>query len=302
MLFIWYSQITVSSFSVGVRFIYNSFKNWQWFLSEGVGGSVVQAAFGSTLAYSGVAQRLEFVFSWLTILLVSIGLLAALGRFIKVMIAKPNAKHGKPSFLPDTFEAEYLMLSAACYLLLVATVILPNVSEGYGSTRVYLQMTTLLSVFFVIGGITVARYLKSRPHWILLAVLIPYLLSTTGVTTQVFGFPRAITLNSEGPLYDDMYISDAESRAAKWVKEYADREKTIYVKGNTRHILWSQGKIPFSKTDPSLISHYEKGREFDGYIYLRNLELVDGGLPAEYPDIFADKSKIYANGDSEVYK
>jgi hypothetical protein len=43
---------------------------------------------------------------------------------------------------------------------------------------------------------------------------------------NIFGVPRAITLNSEGEQYDLWYIHDQESYAAKWFSEYENKLKT----------------------------------------------------------------------------
>jgi len=300
MLFLWYSEVTGPSFAAGVRFTYYTFTSWGWFLAEEAAGHAVQAAFGKTYAYTAVPQRIEFVFSWLTIIFIATGVLTTIGR-LKAMVSTPQAERKKPDFLLKKFEAEYLMLSVACCILLVATVILPVISKYYGEARTYFQMMAPLSIFFVIGGITIARYLKSRPYWVILVILIPYFLCTTGTMCQVFGFPRALTLNSEGPLYSQ-YISDEESYAAKWMAEYGEEEVTIYATGHSKDLLLSQGRILYSQTNHTLISRCEKGEKIDGYIYLEYLLLGDGGLVAKYPGMFAEKGKIYSSGRSEVYK
>jgi uncharacterized membrane protein len=300
MLFFWYSQMTGPSFVSGVRLTYHTFISWKWFLAEEASGQAVQAAFGKTYTYTAVPQRIEFVFSWLTIIFIATGVLTTIGRF-KAMASIPQAGHKKPDFLLKRFEAEYLMLSIACCVLLVATVIFPLISKYYGDARVYFQMMVPLSIFFVIGGITVARYLKARPYWVILVILMPYFLCTTGAMCQVFGFPRAFTLNSEGPLYHQ-YTSDEASYAAKWIGGYSEEGITIYATSHSKNVLLSQGRIPYSQTDSSLIPRCEQGKQIDGYVYLRDSELVDGGLAAEYPDMFAEKSKIYSSGRSEVYK
>ena len=231
----------------------------------------------------------------------SMGLLTVIRR-IKAMVFTPFTRYEKPNFLLKKFDAEYLTLSIGCFILLVSTVVLPHISEYYGALRTYFQMMVPLSIFFVIGGIEIARYLKSRPHWIILAVLIPYFLCTSGAMCQVFGFPRAITLNSEGPLYSRMYVSDEDSYAARWIKGYAKEGEIIYADSLSTDVLLSQGRIPFSQTDASLISRYKEGKEIDGYIYLRYVDIVDGGLVAEYPGLLTGKSKIYASGGSEIYR
>ncbi len=299
MLFFWYSQMVGDTFESGVSFTYNTFTSWQWFLAEQAADQPIQAAFGETYPYSGVPQRIEFVFSWLTIIFIAIGVLSTAGRF-KAMVSIPQAGHEKPDFLLKKFEAEFLMLSIGCCIILVATVVFPVISKYYGSGRTYFQMVFPLSIFLVIGGITVARYLKSRPYWVILMVLVPYFLCTTGTIHQVFGFPKAITLNSEGPLYHQ-YIFDEESYAAKWLGEYDEEGITIYV-SQSKDLLLSQGRIPYSQTNDWLVSRCKKGEQVDGYIYLRHFDLGDDGLVAKYPDMFTDKGKIYSSGRSEIHK
>lgn len=294
MLFFWYSQMGGPTFAYGVRFVYNSFVKWQWFLGEGVAEQPVRAAFGQTLPYAGIAQRIEFVFSWLTIILISLGLLTVLVRF-RAMVSIPSTEHRQANFLLKRLELEYVILSIACFLLLVTMTVLPYLSINYGSARTYFQMMVPLSVFFIIGGIEVAKYLKSRPHWVILAVLVPYFLSTTSVIAQVSGYQRAITLNPGG-------ISDTESYAAKWAGEYTEEGTTIYVREGTEDVLLSQGRIPSYGAPGSRISTIKRGKEMNGYIYLIRTELGEGGLVAKNPDMFAGNNKIYSNGDSEVHK
>ncbi len=298
IIFFWYNQMTGPTFSVSVRFIHSSRTGW----AAESRGQVADAALVGTLPYIGVPQRIEFIFSWLIIIFIAIGVLGAIGKF-KEMVFLPGSIHGKPRFLVKKFEAEYLVLMIACCAILVAALLLPYVSKYYGATRPFFQMMVPLSTFFVIGGIMAAKRLRvKKPHWLILAVLVPYFLSTTGVIGLPFNYHRTITLSSEGTQYNNMYISDAESYSAKWIKEYAEEGITIYTHYRAKDFLTSQGKIPYSQINSHLISDYEKGKGIDGYIYLRRIDIVDGGLVARYPNAFAEKSKVYANNRSEVYK
>jgi len=300
ILFFWYSEVIGSTFSYGVRFVYDMFAQWQWFLSGDVGGQPVQAALGRSMPEAVLPQRIEFVFSWLSVVLVSLGLLTVVRRH-RAMVADPASGSDKDAFLVRRFGLPYLAFSIACFAMLVATVVMPYVSENYGPSKNYFQMMVPLSVFFVIGGMEAARYIKTRPYWVLIAVMIPFFLSTTGVSYQVLGAPKAITLTSEGPLYSDMYLSDAESSSAKWLKKYGTGGM-IYVHGVTRSILLGQGEIPYRHTNPELISRYEEGKPTPGYIYLRRKELIDDGFLTKYPGMFAGRDRIYANGSSEIYR
>ena len=302
MLFFWYSQMHGPTFAAGVRVVYRSFVEWTWVFSEKIGGQqAIAAALGKTLPYAEVPQKIEFVFSWLTIILVSVGVLTTIVKF-KTMVSIPFAKREKPNFLLKKLDAEYLVLSIGSCLLLVVTVVLPHISKAYGSATIYFHMMVTLSVFCVIGGITASRFLKSRPHWILIAVLIPYFLCTTGTMAQVFSFPRSITLNSEGILYDSMNVYDGDSYAAKWLKEYRKKEAAIYTSGYTKEVLTSQGKIPYSKINPTLISRCEENKQINGYIFLRHKDIAIDGIVIEYPHIFVGKNKIYSSGASQIYR
>ncbi len=300
MLFFWYSQMTGPSFALGVRFVYRSFTGLEWFVSEGTGDYVVQSALGQTLSTSGVAPVIEFVFSWLTVILLSFGLLATLWRF-KGLIFRRRAVPDKPAFWINEFEVDYLVLALGCYLLLVASVVLPNISKGYGAARVYFQMMAPLSIFFVIGSLEVSMYLKSRPYWLILLVLIPYFLCTTGVVPQMFDYPRAITLNSKGPLYE-MYVSDGESYAAQWLGKYGEKAAAVYARDFALEMLLSQGDITRRGMPGARAYQFSGEEEMAGYVYLRSSDMADGGLLTEYPGVFAEKNRIYANSKAEVYR
>jgi len=142
MLFLWYSEMIGSTFSYGVHFVYNAFARWEWFLAEDVGGQPVQAALGRTLAI--LPQRIEFVFSWLTIVLMSLGVLTVIRRF-RTMVSAPFAEQGKPGFLVNRLDYGYLALAISCYILLIVSVVMPSVSEGYGTTKNYFHMMVPLS-------------------------------------------------------------------------------------------------------------------------------------------------------------
>ncbi len=301
MLFFWYSQMTGPTFTYGVQFIYETFTSWSEFFGIEFREYTVQSALGRTLPYAEIPQTIEFVFSWLTIIFIAIGVLATISRF-KGMVSITDSGHRKSNFLLKKFDAEYLVLAIICCALLVMAAVLPHISRDYGMSRTYLQMMIPLSIFFVIGGIVASKYLKSRPYWVILVVLIPYFLCTTGAMSQLFSFPRNITLNSEGTLYEDMYVSDEESYAAKWIKEYGGGTRIYTGAWPGPRVLLSQGKIPRWRTLLSFISQYQEGKKIDGYLYLRHTDITVGRVVTEYPDLFARKSKLYTTGGSAVYR
>jgi len=299
LLFFWYSQITIGAFNVGVKFIRQTLENLsQWFLLEARGSSVT-SAMGENI--NTIPQYIRLIVSWLTVAFIATGVLSTLARYRR-MVAIPNRGRTSPDFLSSKFETEYLALSLACGAALVFSIVLPYVSVGYSTERIYFQALTVLSLFFVIGGIMIARWIRTRPHWLILLVLLPFFMCTTGTMYQIFGIPASMTLNSTGREYEQWCIYEQESYAAKWLKEHREEGVKIYTNYRTPQLLLaSQGNIPPS-FDLYLIPHYEKGKEISGYVYLRQLDINEYNFTAEYPGIFTGKNKIYVNNGSEIYR
>jgi hypothetical protein len=70
-----------------------------------------------------------------------------------------------------------------------------------------------------------------------------------------------------------------------------------------RHVLKSQGqgRLPPQRIKRSFTLEYQKGEEIDGYIFLRYPNIESRNLVVEYPDLFAQRSKIYTAGVSAIY-
>jgi len=65
--------------------------------------------------------------------------------------------------------AEFLMLSAICFVLIISTILIPGVSRGYGIERVFYQCTPLFGVLLVKGTSSLGKY-----SW---AALLPLILA-----------------------------------------------------------------------------------------------------------------------------
>jgi len=313
VLFFWYSQITGTAFSSGVNFIDNTLKSLpRFFLLESRGGEITALA-GCGLGAKGIPQHIEFVFSWLTIALIAVGLISTSVRY-RHLIALPRGQKGNTlPFLSRRLDAEFFILALACAVILVAAVVLPNVLIGYGMTRVWCQMMTVLSPLAIIGGTILARVFRiQRAYLVILPVLIPFFMCQTGTMYQLFNVPRAITLNSEGTSYDSMFIYDQESYACKWLKENTDEKTKIYSDFSGTARLVSQGRIHTTTSGSYAKSLIEEHKSLKGgYFYLRYSGVVKGKLLAcggswhditEYQDEFSRRSLIYSNGGSQVYR
>jgi len=308
MLFLWYYQVLTAPFTSGVVVIRETFANLSRMFIMEARSEAAQMAFGRAL-YLGIPKSIELVFNWLIVLFMGIGVLTMIVRFRR-MAPLLDSGHKGSEFLPSRAEAEYVVLSLAVCAILGLSFILPTISIAYGVTRAYFPMITILAIFFILGGITVSRWLRQKPYWVMLVILVPYFMCTTGTMYQAFGFPRAVTLNSQGYLYDIEYVHDQDSYAAGWIKEHGEGEVGIYTDGPGQNTLISQGNFP--PAEPKSLGEYLETRESpeSGYLYLRYQNVIKGELAAggeiydieQHAYLLSEKSKIYGNGGSEVYR
>ena len=257
----------------------------------------------------GIPQQINFVLAWLTILLVAIGVLSTIFRYRR-MVSTAHSGYSQPNFLQSKIDTEFFVLSLACGALLALSSILPMLLQYYSSDRLYFQMMVVLSPFLVIGGITIAQFLKSRPQWIILAILIPYFMCTTGTMYQLFDFPKAATLNSEGEVYDLYYVHEQESAAVKWLRDNGEVPETvIYTGWGGVFKLITQAGIT-ENVDMWALGAQAR-RMGEGYIYLTYFNMTRGRMmlrtneyhdTAEFQDEMLIRNRIYASSGSEIYR
>jgi len=297
MLFYWYSQVIGTPFRSGIGFIQNSFVSLhQLFILESRAEGVTEAfCRGDTLSL--IPVKVKFVFNWLTNILIAIGVLSTLVRYKRrVSIADSR---DKPIFLQSKIDAEYFILSLVCGTMLIFSIVVPYVSNYYGVSRVHFQVIGVLAMFFVIGGIIIAKFLKLRPECLILLILIPFFLCNVGIVDQIFDRP-ILLLNTEGPEYDSFYIHEQESNSANWLKNNGDFENNrLYADKLGSSCLLSQGGIT------NFYTRLQRDKSIDGYTYLRCCDDVNDEFLFLHYGTKArkviEKSRIYTNGGSEIY-
>ena len=156
MIFFWYSQVTETAFNAGVSFVEDTFSNLNRFFIEESRTEAFKPLVGQELEYP-ILSRINFVLTWSTFILIGIGVLTLIKKY-REMIALSNVKVKKPDFLKTKFEMEYLVMTLTCAGLLVIMVALPFISIGYDIWRLYSLVIVILSVCFVIGGMTLAKH------------------------------------------------------------------------------------------------------------------------------------------------
>jgi uncharacterized membrane protein len=233
------------------------------------------------------------------------------------------------SLLNNKPEIEFIILIVISTLLLFSIVLIPYVSVTYELDRLYSLAAVPLSVPFIIGArisfiliYKIKAYVifnrtnssslidacipKSIPFFIMLFVLIPYLLSITGVTYQMCGYPFSITLNSKGTEFDDLYVYDQEVSSSKWLGAHYLQNTVFVVDPAGSRPLRSHGLIPANEID---YVSFSAQKLINSYLYLRHYNVVSGKLlidkmvkeMSNYKDVFRYKNKIYINSGSEIW-
>jgi len=333
IIFLWYSQITGAAFDPGIIFFKKTFLQLGHFFMSEMRNEDVYIFLGEGILERGIPQRIEFVFTWLMLFFIAIGTIAMILRYKNILNLELN--YQMPKFLKNKFEVEYFSYAICCFALLGLFIALPYVSKGYGMQRTYALSSTLLSTFFVLGGIYLSKFVSySRKvlsdNWsncifyrrflkhnssaftntIILFILIPNFLCVTGITYEIFNYPKSIILNSEGNDYDAFFVHDEESYSAKWLNRFRDESLKIYSDNFGDRILNSQGLIDVPIYTDSIVELIEKNRSIkNGFIYLRYCSIVKGKLLdknnqwhnlTDYGDLFAERNLIYSNSGSEV--
>lgn len=308
LIVLWYDVMTGSPFRGAVSFSSQTISNLQRFFLEEARSREVGMLFGTRVGGEIILSWVHLIVTWLSFTLIAIGVIGTLVRRHD-MIGVAKSEGSLPQFLGSSFETEYFLMSVTSTGLLVTAIVLPYVSVGYDIFRLYTQAAVLLSVFLIIGGIMLAKFLRVKVYLLLLLVLIPYFLFTTWAAYEAFGFHRSLGLSSEAPSMSYEYIHDQEIPAATWLKEHIAENSSVYAADpHGRQILISQGKIFPGRVDGMSFS---RRLETDDFLYLSHNNVVEQTLVvqhdypddlSEYSDMLTGKNKLYTNGGSEIYK
>jgi uncharacterized membrane protein len=308
VIFFWYSQVTVVAFNSGVFFISKTFLQLNdLFLLESRGGQMMQAVGKEGIV--SITQKIKWVVYWLMVIYICIGVLYSTVKYKKI-VSFLELDGDKADFLKSKMEIDFFIISLVCFSILAFSVLTPFVFQGYDMSRIFFQMAPLLSIFFVIGGITVAKILKLRHYTvtIILIILIPMFLCSTSCVDVLFNAQTtAFTLSSESFHHDYNCIYDQDTHAGRWLKDNGNLgNERIFTDVAGRKLI-SQGGIQWGLINNEMI--FVNDTRINGYIYLRHYNVINGKLLdgayvdrniTEFQDKFIGKGKIYNSG-SEVW-
>ena len=289
-IFLWYAQLTGAPFTNFMDFSRDTLTTLGKIFIEESRHPTLQKAMGMGL--QGPPEIINFVIYYLSFLFIGIGILILLKRY---------RDYG--------FETEYFLFILISAFFLVVMVLIPHLSQGYGIERIYQQVLVLLCTPFVIGTSFIFRHETLRARLILMTIIvIAVLFSNVGVIYQIFGTHHSLILNSDGFEYDALYVHDEEIIAGEWLAE---------------NNLFNQGVLTDTYRSERLGGiglRWVRGDFFvpgvseqRWYIFLGYQNVVDKEVVperfakefthniSEYPHLFVNRDKIYANGGAEIY-
>jgi len=179
-------------------------------------------------------SKIYLINTWLFLLLIGLG-------FLYLILHPRNNRFGSKTDesinLKDEFEPEFMFITAICMIALAMTVTLPFLSNVYDLTRIYLQVSVVISVIFIVGGKYAATNINTYmgllqmntsknesklggrgklSYIIILAVLIPQFLLMANVPQELTGNGVSIILNSTCPPYNRFYIHESDVSCIQW--------------------------------------------------------------------------------------
>ncbi len=305
IIVIWFGKITPATYSSVKGYLLTMLSRLSDFFVVESRGNPFAVAVGTGEFVRGVPQYTDLLTNWMLILLIGIGVFASIFFLSKnKFLPNPEFTNGNPRFF------EFSLLAVICGLILGIGILIPYIFVGYSMQRTLFQVMTVLSLFFVLGGITVSKIAHMNNRYLLsVVVIISLILCNSGFLYQILGYPKLITLNSVGNQFDSFYVYDEESAAAMWLKSTYNTSERILYDSHARELLISQGRLDLIGTNETLHDYYYNGMVTNfntrraGYLFLRNVEVRELENHSQSFGLqFLKRSLVYDNSRAEIWK
>ncbi len=132
--------------------------------------SVVQIAFGKTFSTMNIPRKVEFIISWIIVLLITMGLIISI-------------KEKKYNIIT-------LKFMAILYSMILVTIILPHISVYYGVIRVYFTALPILTLCFITSTNKLSDKLKINKYALPLSVITLHYITVSGILHSWFGIVK----------------------------------------------------------------------------------------------------------------
>lgn len=220
----------------------------------------------------------------------------------------------RKKYIEKEFDLEFMIFSFGSLVTIFLIIILPVLSKEYGLLRAFQQSLMFLGVFAVMGSLVLFVGISDKKKIIISGFLaLIFFMSNTGIITKTLGgYNYQFNLDNEGKYYDGYYIHESEMVSIEWLSNGINKGGHKYqpeIQADSYN--WSK-LLTFGNLN-SINDIYPYLVQKDSYIYLGNTNVnkktasvaYNGDVISySYPVDFLDnnKSLIYNNGDSKIYK
>lgn len=209
---------------------------------------------------------------------------------------------------------EYLALSIASGIIVMAVVVLPFLSVEYGLLRAFQQSLMVLGIFIVIGSLAIfpGRYVYKLIFASLLALFM--MLSSTGVIPQLTGgyYPQ-LHLDNAGSYYDLFYTHKSEILGMDWLTSQIESTPGLDIQSEVQTDRFAIGRVGTEEETNLLNDIYPSLIRKNSFVYLgysnsvnhtATVSYAGNSITYSYPIKFLDQNKdlLYNDGGSRVYK
>ncbi|MEN6329382.1 MAG: DUF2206 domain-containing protein [Methanobacteriaceae archaeon] len=212
------------------------------------------------------------------------------------------------------FGIQFLLGIVISIILLVLFVALPYISIAYDAARLFFQLLIFLAPVFIIGCITLSRWIK-KPNWdmvIILILLISLFTCATYLQYSLLGNPYSAQYENNSIIRQELYIYDSEIKSSQWLYNYGLNDLTIYSDGRevSRFFTAYGENIQNRKINDSFFGWnqtIDQGYIFLGYVNTQNNRVIDISSDiisvdlSPYSNLFVRKSRVYDNGGSQIW-
>ncbi|HEX7963199.1 MAG TPA: glycosyltransferase [Candidatus Saccharimonadales bacterium] len=201
-------------------------------------------------------------------------------------------------------------LAAAGAVMLLTLTAVPFLSDKYNLDRLYQQLLVVLAVAPVLGTQALLRKKSSWAWPAIVALVLAYGASTTGLVNQLGFGAGDINLSNNNETYNRYYTNDADISAVNWLQSHKNPNAVVNYDRYTRLNAYAYSTMSTDKAIPSILP----GRVTPGGYAFRSSVNTETGTAYNkyndtaagfaYPAGFLDnyKSTIYSGGGTVIYK
>lgn len=197
----------------------------------------------------------------------------------------------------------FYSLAVGCIVMMALITILPQLSVDYGLTRLFLQTMVIVGVPIILGLELFAGLFYRFRSFITVSFVALFFLHLTGFLPAILGgYPPQLTLSNTGTYYDIYYQHKGERLALQALNDgrYGDK-----VSADKYAIGRIYGNIKFGPVQDPVTTKQNTDYLFNDYANTHKhtyAAFLQGDILEYTFNDNSDRSLMYSNGDSQIYR